>query len=195
MTLTSKGSLWTVLVATLGLLWVLTPTEKKIPSSFKTQSQPQEYMTQVSVWNFNEEGKLKHFLSAESWSYLPADESSLLTTPHLTVYKPDNSVWKIDAKQGVVTQPNIGTIDQVELQDSVVLQRPAAPSLDPILIETQKICYKPKENKAETDQFITLTKPELKITGVGMRALLDTNSVELLNNVKTHYVPNEISRH
>lgn len=175
----------------LSLVFWLSPFEKPKDLSFNLKSQPEEYMKEVMVWSFTEEGNLKHYLSTSYWAYLPEKATSTLERPHLTFYKPDNTIWNIDATRGKVTQPNIGQIDQVELLDKVVLERPATKMDLPIKVETEVIRYQPKNQYAETDQFITLTKPDLKITGTGMRAFLDQSFVELLHNVKTCYVPNQ----
>lgn len=171
----------------LSLVFWLSPFEKTKEVNFHFANQPEEYMSEVVVWNFSETGNLKHHLSADYWAYLPETASSTLTTPKLIIYKPDHSIWKIDAKQGKVKQPNIGRIEQVELLGSVVMQRPATEKEVPIKVETSVIRYQPKNEYAETDQFITLTKPDLTISGTGMRAYLDKSFVELLHNVKTCY--------
>ncbi len=172
------------------LIFWFSPYEKTKDLSFPIASQPEEYMSEVKVWNYTEEGHLKHYISANYWAYIPETASSRLTAPHLIVYKPDQTIWKIDAERGNVKQPNIGRIDQVELLGGVVLERPSTQTEAPIKVETQVIRYQPKKQYAETDEFITLTKPDLKITGTGMRAFLDKSFVELLHNVKTSYVPN-----
>jgi lipopolysaccharide export system protein LptC len=177
-------------IIVLSLVFWLIPIEKNKDVPFQFARQPEEYMSQVTVWNFSETGDLKHYLSAAYWAYLPETASSNLTTPHLIVYKPDQTIWQIDAERGNVKQPSIGHIDQVELQGSVVMQRLATKTEMPIKVETQVIRYQPKKEYAETDQLITLRKPDLTITGTGMRAFLDKNFVELLHNVKTCYVPN-----
>lgn len=177
-------------VIVLSLVFWLSPFEKAKDLNFHIASQPEEYMSEVMVWTFTETGDLKHNLSAAYWAYRPETSSSTLTTPHLTVYRPDNTIWNINAKRGKVTQPNIGRIEQVELLEQVVLERPETKTDMPIKIETEVIRYQPKQQFADTDQFITLSKPDLKITGTGMRAFLDKSFVELLHNVKTYYVPN-----
>lgn len=149
---------------------------------------PQEYMKGIAMRAFTEEGTLKDELEAAYWAYLPEFSESKLTAPRLTVYKPDKSIWHIVAQEGTVHQPKLGAIEQVELRENVVVERPALPTLPPIKVETSLLRYQPKTEYAETDQYITLSKPDLKITGVGMRAFLDKNSVEILNDVKTYYV-------
>jgi LPS export ABC transporter protein LptC len=176
------------LLITLGCIIWLGPFERSTEPLFRIHQQPEEYMSKVAVWSFTEEGSLENFLSADYWAYLPEIKASKLVLPHLTIYKPDNTLWNIDAKHARVKQPSLGTIEQIELLETVVLERPAAQMAAPIKVETQVIRYQPKKKYAETDQFITMTKPDLKITGVGMRAFLENGSVELLSDVKTSYL-------
>lgn len=174
----------------LSLVFWLSPFEKTKDINFQLARQPEEYMSGVTVWNYSDKGDLKHYLSTAYWAYLPETGASTLTSPHLKVYKPDQTMWQIDAERGKVKQPNIGRIEQVELLGSVIMQRPATKKEMPIKVETETIRYEPKKEYAETDDFITLTKPDLTITGTGMRAFLDKSFVELLHNVKTCYIPN-----
>lgn len=184
-----KTPIW-IAVAVIALIaWWFTPQDKPtIANKTWLEKYPQEYMHDVAVWAFTEEGMLKHHLSAHYWAYTPDQHASQLSSPHLTVFKPDNTVWYIDAKFGHVKQPSLGSIDQVELSDTVVLKRPATFNLMPITLETEVLRYQPKKQYAETDKKIKLTKPDLTITGEGMRAYLDKNSVELLNNVKSNFM-------
>lgn len=182
---------WVILgIASAGLIFTLFSQRDAKPEHSQkiTYAHPQEYMKGVSVFSYTDEGLLKHHLSADYWAYIPEQQESELTTPHLTVYKPDNTIWTIDAKKGNVTQPSIGQIEQVELSDSVILKRPPSANLMPITLETEVLRYQPKKQYAETDQAITLIKPDLTITGVGMRAYLNKNTVELLNNVKSQFI-------
>lgn len=167
---------------------ILLPTDKSNHYEHTKPHHPQEYMLQVAMWSYGEEGKLKNKVSADYWAYLPELNASKLTAPHLTVYKPDNTLWHIQAKEGKVIQPSVGQIQEVELRDNVTLQRPANDKVAPILLETSVIRYQPSIEYVETDKPITMTKPDLIISGVGMRAFLDKSIVELLHNVKTQYV-------
>lgn len=185
-----KIHIWLIVLGVVCFAWWCIPHEKspsQAPNAW-LDKYPQEYMKTIAVWSYTEKGMLDHHLSADYWAYVPELQSSQLSVPHLTVYKPDNTVWHIDAKHGIVKQPSLGSIEQVELSDTVVLKRPAAKNSAPITLETEVLRYQPKKEYAETDKSITLTKPDLKITGEGMRAHLDNNSVELLHNVKSHFV-------
>lgn len=148
---------------------------------------PQEYMTQLFVTLFNEQGAIKDKLSAHYWSYLPEKEISTLTQPHLTIFRPDGTQWFIHSKSGQVLQPNIGTIEKIILQKDVLLERKASAITTAVTIETEELSYQPKKNLATSSYFVRLMKPGMTITGIGLKAFLDKGSVELLNDVKTYY--------
>ena len=166
----------------------LIKVELKISNEYiNIKQNPQEYMRQVFVTTFTEEGFLKDELFATYWAYLPEAQLSTLIVPHLTVHRSDGTIWHIDAKKGQVKQPSLGTIEQIALYENVVLERPATPLAISLKLETHELRYQPKKQYAESDDFITVTKPDLKITGTGLRAFLEQGSVELLRDVKTYY--------
>jgi LPS export ABC transporter protein LptC len=174
-------------VFSIGLLFFVKSQDPKPQQNTQTKKNPQEYMTHFFVTVFTTEGLLKNKLSANYWAYQPETEGSTLTTPHLVIYKPDGSLWTINADRGFIKQANIGTLDQIDLHDNVVINRPAAGTIVPLTLETKDLYYQPNKEYAETDQFVVMTKPGLKISGIGMRAFLDKGSVELLRDVKTYY--------
>lgn len=149
--------------------------------------QPQEYMANAEVQFFSETGTLENRLSANRWAYFPDTQQSQLITPHLTVYKPDGTIWTVDAKRGHLQQPTLGTIEKISLYEQVVVVRPATATAIPIKLETDSLDYHPEKQYAEGAQSVTLTKPGLTIIGIGFRAFLDKSHVELLHDVKTHY--------
>lgn len=178
-----------IIICFILLAFAFTHKEKTHISKKSIQNKyPQEYMKQVSVWSYTVDGSLKNYLSADYWAYEPSQKASKLLKPHLTIYKPDATEWRIDAKKAHVSQPTLGNIEQVELQDNVVLNRPQTKTAVPIQVETEILRYRPHQETADTDQQITLIKPDLKITGLGMHADLKTNSVKLLENVQTQFV-------
>jgi lipopolysaccharide export system protein LptC len=171
----------------IGLLFFVKSHNHKLLNNTHAEKNPQEYMARFFVTVFNAEGLLKNKLSANYWAYQPETKGSTLTTPHLVIYKPDGSLWTIDADRGFIKQPNIGTLDQIDLQKNVVINRPATNAFVAMRLETEQLYYEPNKEYAETNQFVVMTKPGLKISGIGMRAFLNQGSVELLSDVKTYY--------
>lgn len=103
--------------------------------------------------------------------------------------KPNKSVWHVSSKQGHAIQPTLAKIEAITLEDTVVLERPKTQETEAIKIETHSLSYNPEKEYAKTDEHVTLTKPDLTITGVGLNAYLEDSWVELLHNVKTVFVP------
>lgn len=171
----------------ISLLFFVKSYEHKRRNNIHSEKNPQEYMDHFFVTVFTAEGLLKNKLSANHWAYQPETEGSTLTAPHLVIYKPDGSLWTIDAERGFIQQPNIGNLDQINLQNNVIINRPATGAFVHMTLETDELRYQPKKEYAETDQYVVMTKPGLKISGVGMRAFLNQGSVELLHDVKTYY--------
>jgi len=155
-----------------------------------TSALPQEYMKTVELTIYDTQGAIKNALSADYWAYSPQTEHSILNKPKLIIYKPDHTVWEIVAKHARVNQPNIGAIESIALSKDVVLQssQPTAMTqVAHVTVETQSLDYQPEKQYAETAQFVKMTKPALTITGIGLRAFLENNWVELLHDVKTYY--------
>jgi len=184
--LISQGFTLALIAISIGSLWISQKTQS-IALPPKAQAfLPQEYMKSVSVKMFQANGQIKNALSAAYWAYTPDTASSTLQGPRLTIYKSEQA-WQIAANHARVQQPDIATIQAIELSQDVVLNRPATSKTQAVRVETQSLNYKPEKQYAETQQFVKMTKPALTITGVGLRAFLETNWVELLHDVKTYY--------
>jgi len=178
----------TTLALTVMLLFIAfgrSPKEISVANSFSAK----EYMQGVAVTEYKIDGQLQNQLLAQHWHYIPSAGHSLFKSPHLTVYKPDGSAWHIRSEHGRAYHKTLGsTIDDITLWQSVSIERPASANIVPVLLETSELCYKPKNAFLSSDQKVTLNKPGLVITGVGLRAFLNKSLIELLSDVKTHYV-------
>jgi LPS export ABC transporter protein LptC len=152
-----------------------------------TTALPQEYMKMVALTTYDANGAIKNALFADYWAYSPQTEHSILNRPKLIVYKPDQTMWEIVAKQAKVSQPSIGAIASIALSKDVVLLQSTQSATPLVTVETQSLDYQPEKQYAETAQFVKMTKPALMITGIGLRAFLEKNWVELLHDVKTYY--------
>lgn len=184
--LISPGFTWFLIGLAFLSLWAYRKTQDPKENWVNTPHLPQEYMKTVTVKMYQKNGDIKNALSAHYWAYSPEFSRSILKGPRLTIFKPENA-WQIAAQYAQVNQPDIATIQAIELRQDVVLNRPATAKTQPVRVETQSLNYKPEKQYAETQQFVKMTKPALTITGVGLRAFLENNWVELLHDVKTYY--------
>jgi LPS export ABC transporter protein LptC len=176
-----------LLMTILGVFFLIKPSDVTKKSSLHIDKTRQEYMKNLLTTTYTESGMLKNKIYAAYWAYLPLQQQSTLIAPHMIHFKPDGTEWHITAKHGLTKQPTLGGIEEIELWDKVCLERMVNTNNAPILVETEKLCYHPKKQFAESENTITMTKPDGQVTGTGLRAFLEKNSVELLHNVKTYY--------
>lgn len=164
-------------------------SKSKLKSSFVSKS-AQEYMTGFSVTHFTESGDLKDTLTASSWAYLPDKQYSKLEAPILSIMKSDG-LWHVSANQAYAWHKTLDQKpDKIDLWDNVVIERPEQAQLEPVLISTEKLIYFPEKEDIETDLPISMVKPDLTLTGVGMQGNLNNNFLQLKSEVKT-YVNNQ----
>lgn len=173
-------------ILTLALFYFI----KAQPSTKNTaQKRPQEYMKHIVLHDFTEAGSLKQTLQADAWDYRPEQQQSILENPYLRVYKAEG-LWTIRADHGLISQPSLGSITEIRLQQHVRLEHPATPSNTALRLETSMLRYDPKANTAHSDQFVVIKKPGFLMSGWGLRASFHPETLELLKDVQTTYHAN-----
>ncbi len=155
--------------------------------------EPQEYMKQLAMVTFSDQGRIKNVINAKYWAYLPQTQISTLVTPVLSFNKPgDNTIWLISAHKGSAVHPSLDSkIERLELQDNVIVEQyvgqQSTNSAATIKVETEQAYFYPETEEVKTDHFVTMTKPGLLITGTGLEGHFKKHIVKLLHNVKTSY--------
>jgi lipopolysaccharide export system protein LptC len=160
-------------------------SKSKLRSTIASKA-AQEYMTDFTVTNFTETGTLKNILKADSWAYLPTKQYSKLENPTLSVVKSDG-LWHVSANHAHAWHKTLEKKpEKFDLWENVIMERPEQNQQEPIIINTEKLTYFPENEYIETDQSITLVKPDLTLTGTGMQGYLNQNLLELKSNVTTY---------
>jgi Uncharacterized protein conserved in bacteria len=122
------------------------------------------------------------------------DESLYLNSPtfQMPAKQPGIPDWEGESLYGWVNQP--GTL--LKLQGPVYMHRPAYtdPQGTPqpkATLHTSEITAWPKENRMETAESALLTQGDSRMNGVGMRANLNDNHMELLHDVHGILIPRQ----
>lgn len=171
-------------------IFLLYKTGHNSISPINTKKPPQEYMKNFTATKLNASGNHDHILTASSWKYVNEQGASLLVKPYFTVYRQDGSIWHVKAQQATAVHPTLGSpIQEIQLNHNVVLHRPKSANNTSIVVSSNAATYFPKREYVETDQFVTMSQPGLKITGTGCKAYLAKGLVEILNDVTTFYDP------
>lgn len=162
---------------------------------------PDYFMYDTVSTILDDSGEPKHRLQTAYLAHFAEDNRTELEQAHLTLHQQDGSLWSIKADRGTLFQ----NTEQIYLTGDVVIERPpttdsqahitpseAQPpmlSQSAISIQTETLHVDPKSQVAQTDDPVVISNPEVRVDAVGMKANLQTKSVELLAKVRGVYAP------
>jgi lipopolysaccharide export system protein LptC len=140
------------------------------------------------VWSYDVDGLLSFTMTAPRMDRRSGDESMYINDPvfDIAAKKPGVPDWHGNAPAGWVNKS--GTLMRL-YGGLVYMQRPAyKQSLTGALSPMATLCTSnvtgwPKENRIQTADPATMTQGASVMNGVGMRASLNDNHLELLNDV------------
>ncbi len=134
------------------------------------ENDPDQYMRNPVITQFNEQGHLKHRLKAEQLTHFPLTDLSTLRSPRLELTGEDGAEpWKIRARNGRLL-PETGHRKQtLELWDEVhAIRRNDDGSY--IAIDTRSLTVYPDQQFAETDEDVVVDDNSRNILAAGMEA-------------------------
>ncbi|MET0288014.1 MAG: LPS export ABC transporter periplasmic protein LptC [Pseudoxanthomonas sp.] len=133
----------------------------------------------------DKEGKESVTLQAPYMQSSSEDKSYTVQTPLFLVPDANGAYWETRSKTAWISPEG----DKAILQDDVVANS-APGSANPTDFKTTRLDILPNENRAVTDQPVTLTQPGSILTGRGFEVNLDTRQYKFNSQVKSRYVPN-----
>ena len=175
-----------LLLAAVGSALLLRSVELGQPGSATARSHdPDYYMDNFTRTQMDRFGKPKNRLSAERMVHYPNDDSSELVHPVLQIYNSDGPPWNISADSAWVGQNN----QVVLLHGDTFIWRNDAQGKLAVQIVTSNVRVLLDSRYADTDDYVAITDvPSVSLmTGVGMRADLGQDRLELLSHVRGWY--------
>ncbi len=156
----------------------------------RERGKPQEYMSNISICNYDVNGKIKEHLTAEYWAFIPKSGSSILQMPRVTMYRTEGDVWHLSANKALAWHATMrDKITQLDLSDNVLAERTADNGAIPTKIITETLQYFPPKEMLTTNDRIAMQQPGITISGIGMLGYLDKNWIELHDQITTTYLP------
>jgi lipopolysaccharide export system protein LptC len=162
---------------------------------------PDYFMYDTVSTVLDDSGEPKHRLETAYLAHFAEDNRTELQQAHLTLHQQDGSLWYIKANRGTLFQET----EQIDLAGDVVIERPPttdsqaqtmgnetqAPPLSQsgVTIQTERLHVDPKLQVAQTEDPVVISNPEVRVDAIGMKANLQTKSVELLAKVRGVYAP------
>lgn len=175
------------------LVWQLIPSDKQTEEKLQALV-PDWFGVEVAVTEMNEQGKPKRSFSAQRLTHYAEQNMTDLIDPHFTLYPEDKIPWHLAAEKGRSFHGKHTTdIERLDLWHDVTVWQPEEATPTPMRMHTSTMAIFPEQAFAETDQFVEFEQPGHTLTGEGLRARFNDQSMELFNNVRSEHVPQNVS--
>lgn len=193
----NRGALALGILAAVAALstWFMSSVEKSLRESHaQDDTTPLLYMDNIRATRMNLQGMPKYILAASHMTQYPGLGGVWLEQPSLDMLENQVQSWLIRAGHGWVAPEHA----LIRLQDAVSIVRPATGGQRPLNITTPELRFCPEpnadwqcpaENYADTDEAVRMETSSGVITGVGLKAYLNKEQVELLSHVRGYYEP------
>ncbi len=145
-------------------------------------ARPDYVLRNYEITSLDARGKEQFTLRGPVLERSPTDQSMRLATPEFLVPDAEGAYWEIHAEAGIVP-PGGG---RLEVIGGVSAQSPA--SKPPATrIEADQLTLDVDHHQATSSGKVTITRPGLTMTGMGLLANFDRKQVSLLSKVQTRY--------
>ena len=160
-----------VLAFVLAINWVLEQSE--VPIETTPRNDPDLYMLNASIDQFDVDGRLQHKLSAERFTHFPITDLTTMKSPTLSLTPTADNPWEITASEGRILPFTDYREEVVELWDNV-LARQSGQTSSFLNIQSQSLTVYPDREYAETDEKVYIDNETGRTSAAGMKAYLDT---------------------
>lgn len=167
------------------LLWWLGPPPKT--HDFVGPPRSGYTLSNARVTEYDTEGLPSFHMQSPHVERREGDESLYFNSPtfQLPAKQPGTPDWQGQSLYGWVDKA--GTL--LKLQGPVYVHRPAFDGQPATEMHTADVTAWPKQNRMETAAPTQMTQGDSRMSGIGMRANLTDNHLELLHDVHGTFVP------
>ncbi len=156
-------------------------TDDDVTKLSKLAHYPDYYMENFTTLTMNQDGTPKNRLNAEYMAHYPDDNTSELHEPELEIFRQDKQPIYVESDMGWVTSNN----DVILLSGNVYLHQNDNDGKLKLELIAEDARVLVDQKYAETDKATTLISRKSTTTSIGMRAYLQEQRMEFLNNVHT----------
>lgn len=137
----------------------------------------------INGWSTNINGERLRTLHAERLEHYPTPERFTLKRPVLRFIDNDKNPWVASSLTASGTNPNTDTW----LEQQVQVTRTTGEGT--LTMDTSRLHINAREHLLQTPELVVLSSQQNNMQGLGMKADLSQNSVELLSSVEVTYAP------
>ena len=172
-----------LLAAAVAASWLLVqqplPQDLTRAEGQESESETGYYALHATVIGTQKNGDKLYELNARKILHYPHDNSVTLHDVHLRYHPEGNVPWTLQSDSGRLP----GGTDVIELSGNVrVVSHPDDES-DQVVVTTTRLDIFPEEDLATTEAAVDIRKGSHTLAGIGMKAYLKEERLELLSNV------------
>jgi lipopolysaccharide export system protein LptC len=143
------------------------------------------FMEDVVAIIFNKAGLPSFKLVSPKMVHYPENNTTHVTTPHITLFRNSSKPWFIDSKRAKATH---GT-NEILFSEQVNIYHSADEANPTTTLKTESLTIFPNEDIATTHEPVTFIQPDTTVHAVGMLANLSAGTVKLLSQAQGEYAP------
>jgi len=144
---------------------------------------PDFFMEDFHSTTMDESGHPDRTLEASKLVHFPDTDTNEVTRPYLVLFHPTRPPWQVRSERGWTST----TGDVLLLLGHVHAWRDDAEGAPDLDIETRDLRVLPHSEFGETDKPVVIRTPSSETHGVGLRAYMEEDRVEILSRVSTRY--------
>ena len=170
-----------ILIIAIATNWIIDVAEREPQNDVLARNDPDQYLVNASVTQYNESGKIANELVAQRMTHFPLTDVTTLKTPNLKLFsESETTPWEIVAKNGRLLPKSPLRDENVELWDNVVARRQTTDGSF-INIKSQSLTVFPKKNYAETNDKVYIDNNSGQTLAGAMKAYLDPGRFEFFS--------------
>ena len=174
-----------ILAFALTINWFMAESEETV--DFTPRNEPDLYMLNATISQFNPEGELQHRIAANRFTHFPLTDLTTMKFPALALGTArDSDPWEITSSEGRILPSSDYREEIVELWNNVLASRLSNGSTF-VNIQTNSLSVYPERDYAETDEPVFIDNQSGRTTAAGMKAFLDTGKF-MFYSTPTHRV-------
>ena len=144
------------------------------------------YITNMVSTHFDAKGQPNYQLAASRVTHFLAGDISQMETPRFTYYRATGLPWIVTADTGNLQNDVLRSEDLLQLAQKVSLHKGLTDNKF-MQVDTTNMLVFPASREVSTNQPVTLTTEDSYLESAGMRAMLDTDKIELLTQVRGYH--------
>jgi lipopolysaccharide export system protein LptC len=161
-----------------------------------TRHDPDLFLRDFKAITFDAQGAARETLSAARAEHFPDDDSSELTTPHLSLSETGRPTMTITAERGRID----GDRNQGDFIGHVQVERVSAPTSNggppegPVKLITESLHVTTRDQRVRTDRPVTIEEPRGIIRGRGLEFDNKAKIVRIDSHVSGTFQPQDTSK-